>query len=68
MNFSKIFSSLEFILCDPKCSKRIKEHSALCIVGLIRFNKDVFVGKVLMGPQILYLCDFVIVGVGVMEG
>ncbi|KAI9117248.1 hypothetical protein K1719_011414 [Acacia pycnantha] len=48
----KVFSSLESILCDPKCSKRIREHSALAIAGLIRFNKDVFVGQVLMGPTI----------------
>ncbi|KAK4257446.1 hypothetical protein QN277_007033 [Acacia crassicarpa] len=48
----KVFPSLESILCDPKCSKRIREHSALAIAGLIRFNKDVFVGQVLMGPTI----------------
>ncbi|XP_028778247.1 uncharacterized protein LOC114734771 [Neltuma alba] len=48
----KVFSSLESILCDSKCSKRIREHSALAIAGLIRFNKDVFVGQVLMGPSV----------------
>ncbi|KAI4335662.1 hypothetical protein L6164_014290 [Bauhinia variegata] len=48
----KVFSLLESILCDPKCSKRVREHSAFAIAALIRFNKDVFVGQVLMGPTI----------------
>ncbi|KAF7806447.1 Coatomer beta subunit [Senna tora] len=51
----RVFSSLESILCDPKCSKRIREHSAFAIAALIRFNKDVFVGQVLMGPTICAL-------------
>lgn len=49
---AKIFTSLETILCDSNCSKRIREHSAYAVAGLIRFNKDVFVGQVLMGPTI----------------
>lgn len=49
---AKIFTSLEKILCDPNCSKRIREHSAYAVAALIRFNKDVFVGQVLMGPTI----------------
>ena len=49
---SKLFSYLETILCDPNCSKRIREHCAFAIGALIRFNKDVFVGQVLMGPTI----------------
>ncbi|PON42740.1 Coatomer beta subunit [Parasponia andersonii] len=50
---SKLFSSLESILCNPSSSsRRIREHSAMAIAGLIRFNKDVFVGQVLMGPTI----------------
>jgi len=46
----RVFSSLESILCEPKCSKRIREHVAFAIAALIGFNKDVFVGQVLMGP------------------
>lgn len=47
---SKVFSLLESILCDSGSSKRVREHSAFAIGALIRFNKDVFVGQVLMGP------------------
>ncbi|EXB66616.1 hypothetical protein L484_024912 [Morus notabilis] len=49
---SKIFASLESVLCDTGSSKRIRERCALAIGALIRFNKDVFVGQVLMGPTI----------------
>ncbi|KAH7574367.1 hypothetical protein ACOSP7_008461 [Xanthoceras sorbifolium] len=49
---AKVFSSLETILCDSNCSKRIREQSAYAVAALIRFNKDVFVGQVLMGPTI----------------
>lgn len=49
---SKIFSFLESALCDSSSPKRIREQSAFVIVALIRFNKDVFVGMVLMGPTI----------------
>ncbi|KAF3453762.1 hypothetical protein FNV43_RR04203 [Rhamnella rubrinervis] len=49
---SKVFSLLESILSDPDYSKRVREHSAFAIGALIRFNKDVFVGQVLMGPTI----------------
>nr|DAD45019.1 TPA_asm: hypothetical protein HUJ06_003249 [Nelumbo nucifera] len=49
---SKVFSELECILCDSKCSKRIREQSALAMAALVRFNKDVFVGQVLMGPTV----------------
>lgn len=48
----KVYGFLECVLCDFKCSKRVREHCALCIAGLIRFNKDVFVGQVLMGPTV----------------
>lgn len=47
---SKLFLTLEAILCDPNRSKRIREHCAFAISALIGFNKDVFVGQVLMGP------------------
>lgn len=51
---TKLFSSLETILCNPdsSTSKKIREHAALAISALIKFNKDVFVGQVLMGPTI----------------
>ncbi|KAK9280315.1 hypothetical protein L1049_014003 [Liquidambar formosana] len=49
---AKIFSMLEFILCDSTCSKPIRERSGLVIAALVRFNKDVFVGLVLMGRTI----------------
>lgn len=49
---SKVFSLLESILSDPDCSKRVREHSAFAVGASIRFNKDVFVGQVLMGPTI----------------
>ncbi|KAI9192177.1 hypothetical protein LWI28_019277 [Acer negundo] len=49
---AKVFSSLETALCDSNCSKRIREHSASAVAALIRFNKDVFVGQVLMGQTI----------------
>ncbi|KAG2713384.1 hypothetical protein I3760_04G173900 [Carya illinoinensis] len=49
---SKLFSLLEPILCNPNCSKRVRESCASAIGALIRFNKDVFVGQALMGPTI----------------
>ncbi|GAB4828231.1 hypothetical protein Ancab_035143 [Ancistrocladus abbreviatus] len=49
---SKVFSLLETTLCNPNCSKKLREHSAFAIEALIRFNKNVFVGQVLMGPTI----------------
>ncbi|KAF5742020.1 hypothetical protein HS088_TW09G00059 [Tripterygium wilfordii] len=49
---SKVFLLLERILSDPNRSKRIHEQSANSIAALIGFNKDVFVGQVLMGPTI----------------
>lgn len=49
---SKVFSLLETILCNPSCSKSLREESAYSIASLIRFNKDVFVGQVLMGPTV----------------
>ncbi|KAJ7957685.1 Armadillo-like helical [Quillaja saponaria] len=52
---SKLFSLLESVLSNPNCSKRIREHSAFGIAALIQFNKDVFVGQVLMGPTVRVL-------------
>lgn len=47
---SRIFSELERILCNPTHSIKLREQSAFAIEALIRFNKNVFVGQVLMGP------------------
>lgn len=49
---SKVFSLLESIVSSPNFSKTIREHSAYAIGAMVRFNKDVFVGQVLMGPTI----------------
>lgn len=49
---TKIFTFVESILCDSQRSVRIREESAVAILYLVRFNKDVFVGLVLMGPTI----------------
>ncbi|MED6146577.1 hypothetical protein PIB30_035770 [Stylosanthes scabra] len=49
---NRIFSSLESLLFDAKCSLQVREHAGLAVAGLIQFNKDVFVGQVLMGPTI----------------
>lgn len=49
---SKVFASLESILCNPNCSRTLRERSASVIESLIRFNKNVFVGQVLMGQTV----------------
>ncbi|OAY31504.1 uncharacterized protein LOC110631037 [Manihot esculenta] len=49
---SKILLLLEKIICDPNYSKRLREKCAFVVAALIRFNKDVFVGQVQMGPLI----------------
>ncbi|CAJ1944668.1 unnamed protein product [Sphenostylis stenocarpa] len=48
----KLFSSLETILLDEKCADRVREQAGLAVAALIGFNKDVFVGQVLMGPTV----------------
>ncbi|KAI3803055.1 hypothetical protein L1987_31203 [Smallanthus sonchifolius] len=49
---SKVFTELETILCDCKYSKKVRETSAFVITELIKFNKDVFVGQVLIGETL----------------
>ncbi|XVE71213.1 hypothetical protein DITRI_Ditri10aG0132900 [Diplodiscus trichospermus] len=49
---AKVFSILEFLLCDSSYSIRIQDEVSLVIASLVRFNKDVFVGLVLMGPTV----------------
>ncbi|KAK7388605.1 hypothetical protein VNO78_23427 [Psophocarpus tetragonolobus] len=48
----RLFSSLESVLFDDKSPNRVREQAGLAVAALIRFNKDVFVGQVLMGPTI----------------
>ncbi|WVZ10824.1 hypothetical protein V8G54_015354 [Vigna mungo] len=48
----KLFSSLETVLLDEKCADRVREQAGLAVAALIRFNKDVFVGQVMMGPTV----------------
>ncbi|TKY54795.1 hypothetical protein E2542_SST19207 [Spatholobus suberectus] len=48
----KLFSALETVLLDAKCPNRVREKTGLVVAALIRFNKDVFVGQVLMGPTV----------------
>ncbi|KAF9617083.1 hypothetical protein IFM89_033188 [Coptis chinensis] len=52
---SKVFSVLESVLCSLNCSKRIRERVAFVISALVQFNKDVFVGEVLMGCTVKVL-------------
>jgi hypothetical protein len=49
---AKVFSILESLLCDSMCSKRVRDEAALVVDGLVKFNKNVFVGLVFMGPTI----------------
>lgn len=49
---SKVFSVFESKLCDPECPKAVREQSASAIVSLVKFNRNVFVGLVLMGPTV----------------
>ncbi|XVF48332.1 hypothetical protein PTKIN_Ptkin03bG0181700 [Pterospermum kingtungense] len=49
---AKVFSILELLLCDSSCSIKVQDQVSLVIASLIRFNKDVFVGLVLMGPTV----------------
>ncbi|CAM8979742.1 unnamed protein product [Rhodiola kirilowii] len=48
----RVFEGLEMVLCDRRSGKRVKEQAAMAIAALIRFNKDVFVGQVLMGGSV----------------
>ncbi|KAI3524404.1 hypothetical protein L1887_03059 [Cichorium endivia] len=52
---SKVFTELETILCESTFSKKVREASAFAIAELIKFNKDVFVGQVLMGKTVCAL-------------
>ncbi|XAR69397.1 hypothetical protein NMG60_11000950 [Bertholletia excelsa] len=49
---ARVFSILEWIVSDSKNSDRVRHEAGRAIVALVRFNKDVFVGPVLMGPTV----------------
>ncbi|KAG9448474.1 hypothetical protein H6P81_008439 [Aristolochia fimbriata] len=49
---SGVFHVLESVLCDASGEKTIRERAGSAIAALVQFNKDVFVGQVLMGPTI----------------
>ncbi|AES86726.1 hypothetical protein MTR_4g014150 [Medicago truncatula] len=50
-------SQSQTILFARVASHRIREHAGFAISALIRFNKDVFVGEVLMNPTVEALID-----------
>ncbi|KAK6135495.1 hypothetical protein DH2020_030748 [Rehmannia glutinosa] len=49
---SGIFSELEWVLCNPLFSKRVREKAAISMKELVLYNKDVFVGSVLVGGSV----------------
>ncbi|PIN20300.1 hypothetical protein CDL12_07016 [Handroanthus impetiginosus] len=49
---SGIFSELEWVLCNPRFSKRIREQAAITIKELVLYNKNVFVGLILVGGSV----------------
>ncbi|KAG1327897.1 hypothetical protein COCNU_01G018310 [Cocos nucifera] len=49
---SGAFAAVESVLADPTASKRVREQSAAAVLAMVRFNKDVFVGPILMGPTV----------------
>ncbi|KAK1551438.1 hypothetical protein Q3G72_035556 [Acer saccharum] len=53
----KVFSIFERLLDDFTCSKRVRERVSLAIEALVNFNRNVFVGLVLMGPTIQALIN-----------
>ncbi|EPS70073.1 hypothetical protein M569_04689 [Genlisea aurea] len=49
---SRIFSELEWILRNQNLSKPLREQAAICIIALLLFNKDVFVGSIIDGGTV----------------
>ncbi|KAK3039975.1 hypothetical protein RJ639_027165 [Escallonia herrerae] len=49
---SKLYQELEWILCSKRFSRRVREGAGFAISELIKFNKDVFVGQVLLGQTV----------------
>ncbi|KAL7093440.1 hypothetical protein ACP275_11G041100 [Erythranthe tilingii] len=46
---SGVFAELEWVLCNPCFSITIRDKAAIAMKELVLFNKDVFVGSVLVG-------------------
>ncbi|CAL9155860.1 unnamed protein product [Musa hybrid cultivar] len=49
---SGAFAAVESALADVAAPKRVRECAATAVLALVRFNKAVFVGPVLMGPTV----------------
>ncbi|CAL9147338.1 unnamed protein product [Musa hybrid cultivar] len=49
---SGAFAAVESALADAAAPKRVRECAATAVLALVRFNKAVFVGPVLMGPTV----------------
>ncbi|RRT43642.1 hypothetical protein B296_00054584 [Ensete ventricosum] len=49
---SRAFAAVESALADAAAPKRVRECAATAVLALVRFNKAVFVGPVLMGPTV----------------
>lgn len=50
---SKIFSELEFLLCcNCNVPQKVREKAGYALREIVLFNKDVFVGQILMGQTI----------------
>lgn len=49
---SRLLQKLESLLCNGHVSKRVREMAAYSLTELVLFNKDVFVGEVLVGQTI----------------
>ncbi|KAJ0965921.1 hypothetical protein J5N97_027059 [Dioscorea zingiberensis] len=47
-----VYGAVEAALADKAVAKPVREHAAAAVLALVRFNKAVFVGPVLMGPAV----------------
>lgn len=59
---SRIFEKLEFLLCNVNMSKRVRENAGFALKEVVLFNKDVFVGQVLIGQTIRALVSMETLG------
>ncbi|KAK6126903.1 hypothetical protein DH2020_039354 [Rehmannia glutinosa] len=50
-----IFAELEWVLCNPIFSRRVRERAAVSVKKVVLYNKDVFVGSVLVGGSVRVL-------------
>ncbi|KAI4376883.1 hypothetical protein MLD38_014591 [Melastoma candidum] len=49
---ARVFNLIDSTVCEPRHSARVREHAGCAIVGLVQFNRNVFVGLVLMGSSV----------------